>query len=51
MPETAIAEHGPVEDLHTAALVGTDGSIGSIAHGSTHPGVNGALLDDERPHS
>jgi hypothetical protein len=32
MPETAIAEHGPAEDLHTAALVGTDGSIGSAAH-------------------
>jgi hypothetical protein len=36
MTETAIAEHGIIGDLRTAALVATDGrSTGSAAPGST----------------
>src|SRR5215217_6074350 len=42
--ETAIADHGIIGDLQTAALVTTDGSIDWFYC----PSVFGALLDDER---
>ena len=44
-----IAEHGIIGDLHSAALVGTDGTIDWYCHGRFDaPSVFGAILDAER---
>ena len=44
-----IAEHGIIGDLHSAALVGTDGTIDWYCHGRfDSPSVFGAILDAER---
>jgi GH15 family glucan-1,4-alpha-glucosidase len=49
MTETAIAEHGIIGDLQTAALITTDGSVDWFCCPRfDSPSLFGALLDDER---
>src|SRR3954471_17426054 len=49
MPETAIAEHGLIGDLQTAALITTDGSVDWFCFPRfDSPSVFAALLDDEK---
>src|SRR3954464_15298952 len=49
MTETAVAEHGLIGDLQTAALVSTEGSVDWFCCPRfDSPSVFGALLDDDR---
>ncbi len=44
-----IEDHGVIGDMHTVALVGTDGtSTGSARRGSTHPACSRAILDTDK---
>ncbi len=49
MPYLPIAEYGVIGDLHSAALIGSNGSIDWLCYPYfDSPSIFGALLDDER---